>query len=248
MPTLHDATKIYLGTASQDRVYLGSTQVWPFAAWSPSAIPGLVVWLDATTVTPVGQEVRAWTNLGSGPQPVISTAYPMTDLYTLNGKRLVTMNVGQGHIRFTGTGVSTNFTFAYVSRLRAGNARVVGAIYPDGGNFLVGYHGGAMNVAYDGIWFTPNATTTNDGSWHLYSGDKNGPGAPPRLFSNGAYMSTGSGGDSFGGTLAISGYEGGAGVAETGDIDFAEIVLYNSVLSDADRQQVENYLKTKWAV
>ena len=45
----------------------------------------------------------------------------------------------------------------------------------------------------------------------------------------------------------VNGYQL-AGGGETGDFDFCELLIYDRPLSDAERIQVENYLRAKWGV
>ena len=41
---------------------------------------------------------------------------------------------------------------------------------------------------------------------------------------------------------------GSIDVASFGAMDFAEIIIYNSALSDSDRSAVEGYLMSKWGI
>ena len=65
----------------------------------------------------------------------------------------------------------------------------------------------------------------------------------PRFFSNGALFGTGDkpGVSGWANTFTINQY-----AAQTSDSEVAEVVAYDRKLSDAERQQVEDYLRTKW--
>jgi hypothetical protein len=81
----------------------------------------------------------------------------------------------------------------------------------------------------------------------MYSSDSATPAATPRLFSNGALLGsfpTPPSLATWNGTLCIRHHD--AEATENSDCEIAEVVMYNRKLSDAERQQVESYLRAKW--
>jgi hypothetical protein len=63
MTVINDADKLYLGTQAVDRVYAGANLVWP-SGFSPTDLPGLRVWLDATQLALAdGAPVSPWPDL-----------------------------------------------------------------------------------------------------------------------------------------------------------------------------------------
>jgi hypothetical protein len=122
--------------------------------------------------------------------------------------------------------------------------RAFSGVTPEGNNTYVGHHYlVGMDSMYDGSFIGPaNPITT---AWRLYSADS--AAGAFRLFSNGVLLGTGSGGVGLNGYWAFSGTSLTTG-SETGHYDLPELILYNRKLSDAERAQVEGYMRTKWVV
>ena len=214
--------------------------------FSPDEISGLAVWLDASQlILSDGAPVNSWPNLKGGPDaPMVGSPAPVFKTNVTPSKLpTVRFTTSEARLRMTGTGVDDDFTLVYVTRVwGATNGRIVGGIYSPN-NILFGNWTAYENVAYDNGFAVPNTQTPFTNSWKMYSAD----GAPgiDRFFSYGAELGTISTAQGFGGTLAISGYDPST-AAETCDCEVAEVVIYDRKLSDAERQQVENYLNAKW--
>ena len=216
----------------------------------PTDLAGLAVWYDASQLALAdGTTVSPWTDLSGNDKnaTVIGIPAPVFKTNILSGKGVVRTTTAQGRYRVTGTGVTNNFTLAYVARTRDAVAgRVLGAdMAGSTQNFLLGWHGGFMNKMYAGLFGVPDSTTAQTTAFQMYSADGAASGYAPRLFNNGVLYSTAAGATlHFGGSLALGGYDNSTG--ELPNADYAEIVLYNTKLSDIDRQKVESYLRTKW--
>jgi hypothetical protein len=244
-------------------------KVWPPTTFDPKSLSGLAVWLDASQLPgATGSNVSPWPNLATGGPPGTMYTNPGNDILpivstnTLNGKKLVRFYNSQARMRMTGHGVELEYTLAYVARMVPGgvmSGRIMTSVYPPT-NFLIGYWNGFEDVAYSSsgaFWDRPGgnpqkSVTTN---WRLYSSDA-GPGDTawlPRLLNNGVQISQSSaavgnrGNDGWLGSMNIPGYDA-TSTAETCDCEIAEVLLYNRKLPDVDRQKVENYLRTKWAL
>jgi hypothetical protein len=245
MTALNYADKIALGGQQASAVYLGSTKVWP--QFKPTNLAGCAIWIDASRLGLAdGAAVNAWPNLGSGPQPTLyGSPVPVLRGNALNGLPVVRLTHG-GQLRFTGTGVDKDYTVIFVARrwtLRPG--RVVAA-WGQATNILWGFWGDRFECSYVMGWMVPDVVITSTLQWRMYSGDAS-TGGTARLFSNGALLRThptpppSSG---VAGTLNLGGYDDTH--TEDSDSEIAEVVMYNRMLSDAERQQVEGYLRTKW--
>ena len=256
MPNLSEADTLYLGDQEVTKVMLGTEEVWP-GTFDPLSLGGLVIWFDASWLAQAlgdGAELPYWPNQGSGPTgTIIGTPGPVMRWNALNGLPVVRFAVNEGRVRMTGTGVDKDYTLIYASRIWGYNAqRVVNANYPPS-NLLFGYWYGYRDVAYSTPgFFVPNtqaAHTPPSWPWYLYSGD--GAAAPtytPRLFKNGVLLGAGAGStDGWMGYFNISGYQE-PGAAETSDCEIAEVLLYNHKLTDAERAEVEDYLRVKWGL
>ena len=248
MTAVNDADKLYLGTEEVARVYAGGALVWepptagPFA---PDDLAGLAVWLDASQLGLAdGAAVSPWPNLGSAADaPMLGTPVPKVRSSALNGLPVVRFTASEGRVRLIGTGITTTWTLVYVAHLIGPTAgRIVNAIYPTGGNMLVGWWNGNQDVMYDN-GFASNTYVPWTTNWKLYSGD--GLASNSRLFSDGTLLGSVGTAAGWGGTFGISGYDPST-TAETCDAEVAEVCLYNRKLSDDERQQVEDYLREKW--
>jgi hypothetical protein len=218
-------------------------------AFSPDVLPGLVIWLDASTLSLANDaEIFSWENLGSLPDPPIIGGSARMHTNALKGKPVVAFYAGQGRIRQSNIGVDLNWTVIYIARMMDNSgARIVTSQYPPA-NVLVGWWNFNMDVSYVEGFLTPDARKAQDLNWQLYTGTGEGvPGdARAWLYNNGVFLSgghqvTGGWKDSF----AINGYAPTT-TEETGNFEVAEVVFYDRRLSDTERNQVEGYLYDKW--
>lgn len=247
MTNLADASKVRLGTGDASRVYAGSSWAWPKQT---PMLPGLVVWLDASKLNLAdGAAVARFPNLGGGPQhTLIGSPAPTFRTNALNGLPVVRITNTQGKPRFTGINVHKDYTLAYVGRkwtMKIGRVISSNMSTAGVGNILWGFWDHRFECAYVDGWMIPDDIISATTQWRLYSGDTTATGTA-RLFSNGTLLRThpsppAAGG--LGGTLNISGQND---TEEACDCEIAEFMLYNRKLSDAERQSVENYLRTKW--
>jgi hypothetical protein len=226
--------------------------------FSPSDLSGLAIWFDASQLGLAdGAAVSPWPNLASGGKPgtVVGTPAPIVRANALFGMPVVRFRISEGRVRISGiAGLDKEFTLVYVARIAGPNAgRIVSATYPPT-NMLFGWWTTYMDIGYSttGGFFVPDTRTAWTSAWKLYSGDA--PAASPtwevRLFSDGVFLGSGARAapgpsDGWGGTFNISGYDA-TGTQETNDCEVAEVALYDRKLADADRQQVEGYLRDKW--
>jgi hypothetical protein len=216
----------------------------PVPTFDPASYGGLKVWLDATQTA----TANPWTNIGSGPQPLIfGSPPPSLTSNVLNGHSVVRMNANEGRYRFSGTGVARDYTLVYVARMVGSGQRLVSGVPDQGfpGNVLYGYWNGNMDTAYSGYFFATGIPVTS--AWKMYSADADNALNVARFFSNGVILGSASPGEFFDGYLAISGYQWST-PEETSTCDVAELLFYDHKLLDADRAHVEAYLRTKWGL
>lgn len=252
MTVLNKSDKLQLGSSLVSSVYLGVTKVWP--SWTPAALPGLAVWLDASRLSDVaGSSLDSWPNLGAnGISVMAGTPLPKISTNTLNGRKLVRLTVSEGRVRVSNTTCFLNYTAIIVCRIVPGGAigRLLTTNYPgDQGNnnWLVGPH----PSGYD--WFYDNGNVSNavpwnaNGyTWKLYVADS--IPTEQNLYSNGVLLGTRINGSAIGpgGRLNLSGY--GPYTEETCDGEVAEVIQYNRRISVSERQMVESYLRDKWGL
>jgi fibronectin-binding autotransporter adhesin len=205
----------------------------------------LAVWLDATSAASLGNPgdggtVSTWTNLAttSGAGDFVGTASYNARSAKLNNLPLVQFSNGLGLNNFTDFSTG-DVTVMYVGALDGTvNRRLVAGI---SNNWLLGYWGGWQDVAYFNGWLTPQnvpATTVP----HLYEGTVDASGNAV-AYSSGNVLATSTGKQ---GPNSLSLGNGGLYPGEWSNGSIGELVVYNTVLSDADRQAVESYLMNKW--
>jgi hypothetical protein len=252
MPLLNTANKVMLGTQPASKVYLGPTQVWS-SALNPKSIPGLTVWLDASTL-PLGP-VSPWTDMSGLAHHGTIVGSPAPTVVAGLTSKVVRFIHDQGRVRGNNglaSGIpSYNFTMCYVTHMGPANSvgRVFTATYPPT-NYLVGFHTSGYECMYDNGWVNPGVGWPAPPTpWKIYGSDASHDGTNylSRFFINGVGSGTSTGGTGMGQTYNLSGYDA-TGTQETCDCEVAELLIYSRKLLDAERVQVENYLRTKWGL
>jgi hypothetical protein len=240
MPKLSDASKLYVGTTPVQKVYMGTTQVW--SSFSPISVSGLTMWLDASKLGLAdGADVTRWPDLsGAGRDLLPNPSYGSVPSYKtneLNGLGVVRFNGTSNLLTASGPGSIKHFfvvakynhaTFDNYDALISGSPA-------DGDLALVGEGSGAANV-----WYPPGA-----GSVYHYNGVEQTPPNLTAPMQAWAYMS-------------VSRTSAWLFTVQVGldrqypprywDGDVAEVIAYDRVLTGPERQNEENYLRTKYAI
>lgn len=248
MPVAYPTSRVYYRGKALGAMYEGTEKVWEpevvVPAFTPAALAGLTVWLDAVQYTG-----SAWPNLGSAPAPAIVAApAPALMPAALNGLPVVRFQVNQGRIRGTGmcTYGSWDLTVLYVGRMWGTNVgRLFTNPYPPF-NFLVGTHTAGEPLMYDNGWAgdTP-PWLARPTPFAIYGAVCSETPRLSTLYKDGVALGstgTSAGHDS---SYNISGY---AATEETCDCEVAELICYDRPLPTVERQQVEDYLRTKWGL
>lgn len=218
----------------------------------PTDISGLALWADADAITGLSNAdpVTTWEDQsGNGNDLAQSTsaAKPTYRTNVVNGKPVV---------RFDGTD-DTMVTAAFASELAQPNTIIAVALFATTAttNRMIcdGLAAGKRHAMYShlnsgGKWTFYAGTTEVNGSviatgaFHVVSAIYNG--ASSVLYLNGAQDATGNTGSNPLSGLRLGSFAGAAFL--NGDI--AEILVYDSALSTADRESVEEYLMEKYAL
>jgi len=247
-------------------MYVGLDLGWNFPDVPTVPVTaGLAVQHDAYQLSLAdGATVTAWPNTGTANQaPFVGTPLPTFKAgVTPTGLPAVRFSANGAGLRgdnrslYSGFPMKHTWTMLYVAR-RWGTTggRCFTAPYPEGENVLIGYHTSGFDCSHQPMgWIkAPTAYGTPPDAWKLYSQtDQESVGV--HFYINGVDQS---------GLLAIStalnyyyhlnGYQlanGGnnAGAGEGGDFDVCELLLYDRCLTLAEREQVEDYLRTKWGI
>ncbi len=214
---------------------------------------GLVLWTkaDAGVVVDGNGYVAEWRDLsGSGNnfvQPVFGSR-PQLVSNVINGQpviRMSTTNQGSAaasRYLYTNTNFSsTNFTVIYIGKMNGGNSYRLLSSYNT--NWLCGYHGGYQDKLFCNNWIN-NPSTNADANPHMYCVTSTGSSTYFYDYGN-AIVSNSAIAASPPGQLATSGY---INSIEFSNGDIAEILVYNRVLTTAERNQLEGYLAYKYSV
>lgn len=221
------------------------------APWAPSLVADLGLWLDASQITGLsgGDPVSIWPDASGAGATTTSAGFSPPTFHTgvINGLPVVRFSTTSGSQALRTTmAVNLPYTMAVVGHLTGGsNQRLVGSIYPDAENWLVGWWNGNEDVMYGEGFVAPGgvAATTN---WKLYT--VTGSGALTSFYGQGSLIaSNASGNTGPANRLALSGYQL-ANNAELSDGELAEVVVFARVLTDTERQQLEGYLAWKYGM
>jgi hypothetical protein len=214
---------------------------------------GLLIRLDASQLGLAdGAAVTSWPNIAPGapagtqpsivglPRPVIKTGMAPS------GRPVVRFAAGQGRLRGA-HGLDQAYTILYVTRAWGPNTgRAFTVEYPKR-NFLVGFHVLVQDAMYDANWVNPGvAYDTFPGAWKLYGADGL-TSVRSRFFINGVLSGTLNAPQGMGSTYHLSGFDL-TGTADTMDCEVAELLIYDHMLTNAERISVEQYLTAKWLV
>ena len=220
--------------------YNGALTPAAAGGFSPTVFSGLLVWTDASTLTVANNTtLTTWTNGGSQGTVNCSGVFLTNQL---NGLGIVRFSVGQTW-SIASQPTPSAYTMAFVMRQRGGTNRRV--LQGSTGNYLYGYWNGGKNR----LWVEGNpgllGGSSSDSAWDLFSHTR---------VQNGAYVWNYNGTTSYSGASSFNGpltglaiNTGGLG-NESSDCDVAEIILYNSVLTTLQVQQLEGYLAWKWGL
>ena len=219
-----------------------------YTAFSPQQIGGLALWLDAadsSTITGNVTSVREKANnvALSVSGTVTTTTLGSKPSLNFGGSGYLSGAVnnlltGTSFVVFKTTNANAGNWFPFFTwRDNAGQANFpgFGYIYNAAGNLIgpyttfVGSGTPTTSVSIGNSYLTSyswSGTTTNVGF----------NGATPTSGTQSAYASTE--------TLIWIGYDNGPIIT----VNIGEIILYNSVLTNTQRQQIESYLAQKWGV
>lgn len=238
------------------------------APFSPADLTGLALWLKADAgVTLSGSNVTAWADQsgnGRNATPNDPTNKPIFNASDKNGKPTISLTSMSDELErvFTissnplGASGSTAFSVQYVEDV-CGNGNDNGPIFGNFGGSATQTHYpyGVDCSVYDAFATTsrkdsltpPTAITA---TWSIYS--VHSTNGEWKDYVNGALMQSDSGNtydNSIGGddtTLYIGKQTGLGNFSLKGKV--AEVIVYNRVLTTPERQQVEAYLNTKYAI
>lgn len=239
--------------ASFNVLFQGIITISPVAApaFAPTDIAGLNLWLKADALTGLsdGDGVASWPGSSTGVTATQSNAAskPLYKTGIFNGNPVLRFDGSNDFMDldgFTSTAVQTLFAVVKSANPTKNYQRLVmvqdtnysSMVDVSGGVGTAGmgiYAGGASGV---GAAFDTSAAL-------VFSAVYNG--ASSKVLKNGVQLATGTVGTGVS-SLFCLGSNYPDTTADNFQGDLAELIIYNSALSDANRQSVEAYLKTKY--
>jgi len=231
---------------------------------TPSGVPiltvteGLGMWLDAQDIDGDGDvtdnpsdgaTVLGWGDRsGAGhPADVLEGGDPRYKTDGPNGMPVVSFDDDYLHTTYDFDGFSDAYTVFAVSRY-AGveRRRVIGS---DSRNWLFGHHGNMDECWHAEGWI--NNTGVGNTNWHLYAGTINGAVDPEAAFwKEGNLLASGNTGSHNTnykpGRIGLGGWNSAGN--QDSDCEIAEVLLYDSVLSSNELNEVGSYLAAKYGL
>jgi hypothetical protein len=213
----------------------------PFA---PTDLTGLSLWLKADAgITLSGSDITSWADQSGNGNNATATDTPT--LSTVIGKTFVDFAGGY----FSGSELLTTpyATIMCVARFSSTrDIQVMFQQYSDGDNLTL-YRGFDLDMGYriyNGENLSSNSLT-NENETYLF-------GVTVNNDTGTLYLNSTADGDGYCGEITPAGlyYIGKwvSGDVVTTEMQMAEIVLYDRVLTTSERQQVEAYLNAKYAI
>lgn len=216
----------YMRFAAAD--FNDSTNAWSDTSGNSRSIPGTAV-SSVSAGSIRGNPTKVTNSAGSNGS---SKTFPAVQGTTADGIVL-------------GNGALTNYTLCHVARYAGTNRNRIFA--GTSGNWLSGFWNGATGVAYHEGWIT-TSTGTNDTNWKVQCDTG---GSSSLLRSNGVLkssVSTNSTALPANISINLQGSRSAPTAADLSDWAVAEVVIYDSVLSDAKIKELEAQLNLKYGV
>jgi hypothetical protein len=257
---------VYAGTTEAKAVYYGPQLLWNVPGWeppafSPSSISGLRLWLDSSVglydatsggnlVTTNSSPVRRWEDRSGNGFHATGTNSPTLSLNQVNTLPALTFN-GSQYLSLptylNGTAASF-FVVAKPSSTPSDNGPLLGNVGSASSSGHYPYQAGDIyDKTASSVRKGPITQPSGFFNWHLYnvtSADNNWR----YLFNGSLHFSTTSNtyNATFGSAPTIAFDQAGGSYAFNGSI--AEIIVYNTALSESDRLAVSEYLRAKFTL
>jgi len=231
--------------------------------FSPPSISGLSLWLDAADSSQFtfssGSNIATWKDKSGLNNTATATGSPVLQTYTINGRQSVFLSNAPyfgGSISITGTTVTT-FAVATTTAtlpLTGSDQRLVSLENGSGPDY--GRTDGTIalfnqgNSSWIGTWRVSGPIANSGITQNVpFLACSKYDGTNGFLWKNGSPGSIASSGST--GTFGVTKY--GIGNRANNSSEFwrgyiGEVIIYNTSLSDTDRQNVETYLAQKWGL
>lgn len=245
---------IFYGNASSSNIATNAQALDPSAQSLPTS--GLVTWLRADTglfqdsgltlaASANGDPVYIWRDASPAQHDVVvssytdsTTARPTLKLNQLNGKPVLSFDGVDDNLQ-NNFGYSLPLTTIVVARYTGSQQERI--LSSPGRNWLLGWWHGGWDCGYFDNWIV--GCSTADMTWKIYLADQSP--TLQRLFKFDQLISSFTAGPNPPIGISVGSF---SGTAEISAAEVAEIIMYDHVLTDADRLQLLNYLNQRYAI
>jgi len=246
MPTFIDVSAVYLGSTSVNELRQGDTLVWP--VWHPTDLgAALYAWWDAADLTTItdagGGAVSQWRDKSPNARHLIqstASSRPITGTRTLNGRNTLAFDPTGGlipNLAIAGQTINQPFTWACVAVWD--NADTLSRNMVTGGSVFLRTASGQWNISA-GLSLNGG---TDDAIPHTFVATFNNTSSSIR--KDGVVV--GAGGASTLGLANVPLVVSRGTNTTCWDGQIAEVIIATGVLSPANLDGIEKYLRTKWA-
>lgn len=228
--------------------------------FSPSDLPGLKLWLKADALSLNNNDpVATWTDSSGNNNAVQATAgaKPLFKTSILNGKPVIRFDgVDDNLLAALSSNLNTSTLTAYMVAVRRGvNAHTSAMVFAETGNdesgnaALFSYEGAASDrlSAYRGGFLSFKTPHPGNNVPYLFATKFDGTNNTSYFNGTGQTPVANSGAFNFPWVYLGSRFFGGTpSFFFNGDI--AEVLLFNTAHSDSNRNAIESYLNSRWAI
>jgi len=238
------------------------------AAFDPTSIAGLELWLDAedaATITGTASLVTGWDDKSAAGNDVVAAGAARPSQSTINGLNAMTFDAAAEAMSLASAGVTgldgADMTIFVVANKQFDEADSwPGAVARGSGAWGDGWRMGAADGAGSTMYFSGKSYTVNKvvisttatgaDAFHLWAADHLGSSTTSHGYLNNVIDGT----QTNAGTITDANDEdltiGQPGTNSTYALfgSIGEILIYNSVLDSDDRLAVSAYLATKWGI
>jgi autotransporter-associated beta strand protein len=237
-------TSTYTGTTT---ISAGTVKLKPAEAITSALVPGFVRRFDASTLTGTnGASIPIWPNGGIGRNATVPAGNTAPTLISNAGT-----GTGLSALQFNGgTGLTPAFDSQALNFSRLTDARTVFSVFKGSSFLMTDSDNFAFNRPSDNIPSDTLLTGNFGGDMALVIGGStyiNGALVDPRSFPMPTNLHNGYNLISVltSGNISLNGFNKDRD-NHAGNQSQAEVLIYNFLLTDAQRLEVENYLTIKW--
>ena len=221
-----------------------------------------ILWLRSEDITSLvdDDDISSWSDASGNGNDVSQPTSTLTPVYKtgiLNGFPVVRFEKTNGRLRrntFSDFPTS-QITAIYVNSNTENSDGVLSYASSANNNDFLLFSSNNLRF-YRGNSNTASGVSFNDGNFHIANASRTSSGGSVEIWKDGSLDFTGtlSSGTSItaGGTLAIAGeqdsVDGGYDSSQAHFGDFAEIMIFNTVLNEAQNIIISNYLSTKYNI